>query len=760
MQSALGTSLNRLEELLEAPELSLDALGRLAEPSRLGHLLLLQMVTLVRCGPQGSAVLTPARLMERAQAVAGAGGIPLLTLARLRKLLARLEGEIKAAGAWDTGAPMWWHVLPELTPLESFWRSLDETVSSSLAKDVSHAFAAGGAHWWFAPKVFDQASVEQVHRELESAWGRGSLRLEQGGVGSAGELSDRRSDFVAYMSGMEPELLEIVPSLAALVQWGLARWVDLLGSGLCAEGELVAPEYAMLARYPGPSGGYARHLDNPGGSEDNGRARSLVLYLNPQAAPCVGGDLAVWRPGARADAPPDKLIPPTGGSAAIFDSRRAPHQVLPLSPGPARWALTFWLNSRAAPRPESPVPELSISDILRPLISPTSAVSAPVPPRTVLCHELGGADGGRVTIRKVPKDRPRAALVSTVYRAPDLGAWCRFHLDQGFERLILIFDRGHEPAEQAAAERLRSTIPADRLDLWIGDEVIEKRWPTLFEEPRLQALLPHALEGGSSHAVACRQTLHASAALVAARSGELGEIDWLLHLDADELFHLQGAAQGGGSLVEHFAVVESAGFERVRYVNHELLPVSSSGELPCFKLNPDLAGIRLGAHGWRAMVDHLDLGQLSQRPYFQGYTNGKSAVSVRSGVAAAGVHGWYTENPQPKSELYISGPSILHVHRPSRESFRRKYLTIAEAPRPLGPRLFPPSPVEERAMALIGSVSQLAGDNRAALEEGLDALFQRLNAFSERDLAWLEEAGLLYRPKLSQPWPGGRAWWG
>ena len=62
--------------------------------------------------------------------------------------------------------------------------------------------------------------------------------------------------------------------------------------------------------------------------------------------------------------------------------------------------------------------------------------------------------------------------------------------------------------------------------------------------------------------------------------------DWLLHLDADELFCMEGAGRGGESLRDHYAVATAAGLHMIRYLNHELLLPHEPGSAPRFRLKP------------------------------------------------------------------------------------------------------------------------------------------------------------------------------
>ena len=227
-------------------------------------------------------------------------------------------------------------------------------------------------------------------------------------------------------------------------------------------------------------------------------------------------------------------------------------------------------------------------------------------------------------------------------------------------------------------------------------------------------------------------------------------MDWLVHLDADELLYLEGDGRGGASLGRHYAAATTAGLRLIRYVNHELLLPCSSKNPPLFKINPRLAAARLGSRGWAETTRHLAMSQEDTRPYFNGYLNGKSAVAVAAGIAAAGVHGWYLDHASsPAASCLLAGPSILHFHFSTVESFRRKYLAMAAAPRE--PRLFEPAPTEARALALIDA---LEGDrtDEETIALHIDRLHHSMTHFTESERALLEEAGLILQPDLKHAW--------
>jgi hypothetical protein len=760
MGGGYGEALAGLEALLAAED-PLPALPSLGDPERLHLLFRLALQKAVRRGP-GAEEPSPARLVAVAGGAAAAGTVPVATPAALRRTLGALATRLRDAGAWHPERPPWWHPLPGPTPLEELWVRLEDGGGAPVhlpdRRQLAAAFAppardadddsgdATAPRWLALPRLYDRELLSRVHPQLEEAHEGGGLALAREGVGAAGRLSVRRSDSVRYLSGLEPELLRHVPELAVVVQWLLRR----LGDRLALPGGAVhPPQKAMLARYPAPSRGYDPHLDNPGGEHDNGRTLTLVSYLNAPGSECRGGGLALWSPGSRTDGPPAAELAAHAGSAALFDARAVPHQVRPLEPGPARWALTLWLNDASQRPPSPPLPEPTVTDALRPIPSP------PLPEGTVLFHQVDDQAGSSEIVPislPAPRRRPRAGVVCTVYNAGRiLDAWCAHHLGVGFDHLVLIFDHPDEPAEAADMERLRAAHPPERLTLLRGPEVAE-RWNELPDDEASEELRHLARAGGAAYAVAARQTLNASAVLEAARGDASGgaPLHWLLHLDADELLHLEGAGRGGATLADHLAAANAAGADLLRYLVHELLEAPAEGQPPRFKLNPHLAALHLGASGWRAVVAHLEMAQSDPRPYFRAHFNGKSAVRIAAARAAAGVHGWHLEDPDPSRRRLLAGPSILHLHAADPAAFRRKYLAMADAPAAEATRPFEPSQVETEAVTLIRDL-RAAGAGEAEIERRLDHLHRRLTTFTAEEVEILEAAGLIVEPGLRLP---------
>ncbi len=667
--------------------------------------------------------------------------VPAALPGQVRETLEGCARSLREAGAWSEEAGLWWEPLPEAGAMERRWGELEKG---------AFALPGGGEEGVAAREgAVGGDLLERIYGELEGD--PGALGLEAEGVGAAGRRSRHRSDEVRYLSGFEPELLAERPWLALFIQHCLTRVAPELAGHPALAGRLggmppAAPQTAMLARYEGPSAGYSRHLDNPGGEDDNGRALSLVIYLNPPRHRPAGGELELWPPGSPPDGPPRVPVAPCGGNAVLADARRVPHRVRRLEEGPARWTLVLWFRddvpSTSHPPLRSPTPAELLANVEAP----------PLPADSLLLREIAGpseAPRPALTVLSRGGAAVRSGIVTTTYGAgPGLERWCRHHLEEGIDHLLLVLDRPDEPDERKLADRLRKTLPADRLTLWEGPREAAARWPGLKmadDDLRGAAASTGASRDGST-AVAARQTLHASAALEAASSDELGgaPLDWLVHLDDDELLVSRGPGRGGSSLAGHFAALGRSDLAVARYLVHELLHPWDGAAAPRFKLNPTLATLRLGTAGWARL--QADLGE---GPYFIAHTNGKAAARVSATTAAAGVHGWrVADAASPSRTALLDGPLLLHLPVASASAFHQKLARRTSGNRARqGDRLFPPSRAEEEA------IRRLAGKDTDQQEQVLDDLYRDLALFSEAEIQILEAADLLLTPNLPHGLP-------
>lgn len=656
---------------------------------------------------------TPAKLLAAANQAAMHGAVPLALPGELRHQLTLMAAELKTSGAWTADRPLPWQPLPPPGQAECLLAALAAAIAWP-----QHATSPVQ----IIPDFLAVPTLEMLATALEQARESGHLQLEAEGVGKDGHLSESRNDSVAYLSGLEPPLLEHLPELAALIQYLLAELPRRLG-----DQGTHPPLRVMLARYQPPNNGYKAHVDNPGGDDDNGRRLSFTLYLNSRERPCQGGELAFLTPDRLAP----RLIPASGGLAALFDAREVTHQVCRLAPGPARWALVFWLHATPKRPPTPPLPRL---EPLQLLLAP---VPVALPDGTVLLQRCDGATVEPRLLR--PETRAKVALVATVYRGHAfLQAFCAHHLAQGAHHLILIFDHLDDPSEaELAAELSRSFGPA--LTIWDGAEVARSRWPALPSDPRLAGLADLARGGASPQAVCARQTLNASAALVAARAGDFGAPDWLVHLDADELLHCDDRCR---DLPLAFAAATAAGWTHLRLLNHELL--REPGERKRYKLNPRLAAERLGEQGWAQTMRALRLQQEGRRPWFTGYLNGKGAIAVAHGALAAGVHGFYPDDEQALLPILLAGPCVLHCHNVDAATFRSKAMALTDRDHSQS-SLFPLTAVECQALACVKQ-ARAEGADEAELERRLDELHHQLGAFKAEELELLDQLGLLLTP--------------
>lgn len=184
---------------------------------------------------------------------------------------------------------------------------------------------------------------------------------------------------------------------------------------------------------------------------------------------------------------------------------------------------------------------------------------------------------------------PRAGVVATVKDFDSLAdSWCRYHLAVGFEHLYIYFD---DPSELGRVG-LPSRFPPERLTCIPHDARLRSEWRTL--QMNGGGAKPTAGTGGGAdehvtHAgkeVQTRQQLNARHAMRLARARGL---DWLLHIDADELFY----PGPSGDARAHFASLSDAGVATFCYMNHEAVPerhgiVNPFREVSLFKRSLEL----------------------------------------------------------------------------------------------------------------------------------------------------------------------------
>jgi len=250
---------------------------------------------------------------------------------------------------------------------------------------------------------------------------------------------------------------------------------------------------------------------------------------------------------------------------------------------------------------------------------------------------------------------PRVAIVTTLRDAGGtLDSFVAYHLHHGFAHLFLFFDDPSDPGlERFAAHPLVTVIPHD------GE--LRRRW----------AGLPEYTAGSEfmDREVMARQVLNAALAIGLARQKQF---DWLLHIDADELFFAPRQ-----SVAEHFIQIDALAADTIRYQNFECVPekddiADAFREVSLFKIPMELET------GSVSGECHIMLGNTPQIPAkrFHFYRNGKSAMRLSApDLRPSGVHKFVNPNGETRA-VRARGAFILHYACSGFEVFWQKYVTL------------------------------------------------------------------------------------
>ena len=156
----------------------------------------------------------------------------------------------------------------------------------------------------------------------------------------------------------------------------------------------------------------------------------------------------------------------------------------------------------------------------------------------------------------------KTGIVSTV-RFPDFGSgvvrsFVGYHLAKGFSHVFLFFD----DKTDAAIQIVKSYFSSEQVTIFLPDETTRTSWRMCPSFPKLKEYVETQV-----HA---RQRLNCEVALsVALKMG----LQWLLHIDSDELFYTPEP-----SVQEHFCSLERENICQMTYLNHEGVPESEPTE--------------------------------------------------------------------------------------------------------------------------------------------------------------------------------------
>ncbi|XP_049850845.1 uncharacterized protein LOC126324032 [Schistocerca gregaria] len=155
--------------------------------------------------------------------------------------------------------------------------------------------------------------------------------------------------------------------------------------------------------------------------------------------------------------------------------------------------------------------------------------------------------------------------------------------------------------------------------------------------------------------VPVRQQLNAEYAIERAVSDA---VDWVLHLDSDELFYVFPPC----TLQTHFSSLK--GLDSFTYLNFEGVPDSEriGDYFSCVTLfRRHISSIEFNQVTSRAVLFWTS--RTTRGQYMISYDNGKSSARVRRGLRPSGVHGWKSTRSRDRSKTSILDAKSLDMSR-------------------------------------------------------------------------------------------------
>ena len=252
----------------------------------------------------------------------------------------------------------------------------------------------------------------------------------------------------------------------------------------------------------------------------------------------------------------------------------------------------------------------------------------------------------------------RAALVTTMrFNATSIDSFICYYLYIGFYKLYVYADDASDPIVDAAR-----SYPSERVAIIVRDAKLEREWQAL---PSWQRL---AMYVGSE--VQARQQLNCEHCMDKCRAAKL---DWLLHVDSDELLWLPEMVAGEHAtergkrspLQRHLELLDKRGALIFTYRNLEAVPeqlecADPFREIDLFKqhssqLDPHRTAVARAMRYWTEAEG-------AGGEYFRFYENGKSMVRVHESMrVAASVHEWTLPSKEAvQSAGYTNNRNLHH----------------------------------------------------------------------------------------------------
>jgi len=237
----------------------------------------------------------------------------------------------------------------------------------------------------------------------------------------------------------------------------------------------------------------------------------------------------------------------------------------------------------------------------------------------------------------VPEGGQRIAVVTTLRDVDNdgqLSTWLEWYRIAGFAHVFLYAD---DPAlDEVAFRQACADYSVEFLSVVLNGAELQEEWPTLLSWQQLGKYTDDRM---------CRQLLniaHCVRRCFRACWGSTEGVDWLFHLDFDELF-----LPPHDGLQALFAHLTRGGCELCLFRNFEAVPEDHSftpfRDVTLFKVPAgSVPRTPLGARGINYWMKRTKAG-----PYFLYYDNGKSAVRIcrgKSELAPTSVHVLYPQH--------------------------------------------------------------------------------------------------------------------
>ncbi len=241
---------------------------------------------------------------------------------------------------------------------------------------------------------------------------------------------------------------------------------------------------------------------------------------------------------------------------------------------------------------------------------------------------------------------PKVSIATTLINAEDiLVFFIKYHLAIGFEHIFLFFDNPNDKS-------IRKAEKFEKVTVIRNDDSLKNLWKM---SPQYELMYYFR-----DQEVEARQVLNTDVALHLAMEMKL---DWLLHIDIDELFYSPKQ-----SVKEHFQDLIEKGVKSISYFNYEAVPEK-------FEINNFFRHITLFKKNFYLLSpeekEKSESLTKNKANFFFQYANGKSAARVIKGLRASGTHFFYTDSM--KAENF---PLILHYPCCGFKHFLKKYQTL------------------------------------------------------------------------------------